>query len=181
MRDHSTFKTAMFGICAAFIVLVIAVVLLTNMDSLGWGRGKQPSQTGGESLPPGQVGYDLEGFLYDETFFDEETTLPLVEVISGAPEEGTEGYTHVIPDAEETGESGEKESETSESETEAKGKMNAPAGDGNGPDGDKTSDKDRDSSREEPPGEPGDMGEKPGEPPEGPQKYGKEMGANGKD
>lgn len=86
----------MFGICAAFVALVIAVVLLTNADFFR-SNNSQETQTG--SLPPGQVGYDLKGFLHDETFFDaEEISLPIVEVNEGAPEEGTEGYTYVIPD-----------------------------------------------------------------------------------
>ena len=100
----------MFAICAAFIALVIAVVLLTNIDRFR-SAPQEESQLG--SLPPGQVGYDLQGFMYDETFFDEEPTLPIVELIEGAPSEGTEEYTHVIPDEEEAPEgAGDKGKET---------------------------------------------------------------------
>ena len=88
----------MIGICAAFVALVIGAVLLANLDSFG---GGSPEESSAPSLPPGQVGYDLKGFLYDESFFDEEeSTLPIVEVTPGAPEEGTEGYTHVVPEDE---------------------------------------------------------------------------------
>ncbi len=113
----------MFGICAAFVALVIAVVLLTNADVFR-GNTSQETQTG--SLPPGQVGYDLKGFLHDETFFDaEEISLPIVEVNEGAPEEGTEGYTYVIPDgkapASKTPEKETAPSESSEATGDDKG------------------------------------------------------------
>lgn len=94
-RRGNGFKAAMFGICAAFVALVIAVVLLTNADLF---RGSAPEESQAGSLPPGQVGYDLQGFIHDESFFDDDPTLPFVEVLEGTPEEGTEGYTHVDPE-----------------------------------------------------------------------------------
>lgn len=88
--DKKVFTMALLTIFSAFI-LIIVIIYATNVDKINGLFGKSsdnaaPSETSSElSLEDAgyaqQIGNDLNGFMYDDSFFDETEEIPAVVVI----------------------------------------------------------------------------------------------------